>query len=218
MPCTPEINAFADGGAQTPMTSIEVAGGFGACSEPKATSGRLNWVLNKAFCQIDEAATQLDEVNTRIDEVAAVIGGATGRRQLNDHLGSFPAGAFSNSLLYTSPPLVLANPFTDRAVSFIYTSQVSANIQHAGPSQRHAVQRQLLVDGNITIPLQDGYNATLELFSQSDIVPPFLEYAGAIPAGGSVSIQHQVYMSNFTGAPVNYAVALENLTELWVMV
>lgn len=156
--------------------------------------------------------------NTGLGGGSASIGGVTGRRQLTDHLGSLPPGVFSNALLYNSPPLVLVNPFTDRAVNLLYTSQVSANIQHAGPSQRHEVERQLLVDGNIFIPLQNGYNTTLELNSASDIVPPLLEYAGTIPAGGSITLQHEVYMGNLTGAPVNYAVALENITETYVMV
>jgi hypothetical protein len=156
--------------------------------------------------------------NTGLGGGSTSIGGATGRRQLPDHSGTGVTGVFNQALFYNSTPLVITNPFTDRAVSLLYTAQASVNINHLGPAQSHGVGRQLLVDGNIFIPLQNGYNVTTELTSPADIVLPLLEYAGTIPAGGSVTMSHEVYLSNFTGAPAPYACIVENITETWVMV
>lgn len=50
--CDPDLSPFAASGTMTPMTPAEIASGFGQCSDPRPTTGRLNWVLNWLTCQI----------------------------------------------------------------------------------------------------------------------------------------------------------------------
>jgi len=61
MPCEPDLTLFSEVGAVTPMSGAEVAGGFGQCSDPKPTTGRLNWVLNWLTCHLIGVKQTADE-------------------------------------------------------------------------------------------------------------------------------------------------------------
>jgi hypothetical protein len=143
MPCEPDLITFSATGAVTPMTTAEIAGGFGQCSEPKPTTGRLNFVLNWLTCHVLGLKAAIDEAGpcTATPATTAQIAGI----DLNDRVVVCADGSSAGFQLGDLP--------------FATSAELEAIAPCTAPAITAAEQTALDADpstGSVTVCIPDG--------------------------------------------------------------
>lgn len=217
MPCEPNLTTFSATGLNIPMTAGQIAGGFGDCSEPKATTGRLNWVLNWLTCHLLEVKTAVAVVNpcTAATATAPEIAALTGAEPMVLCIASAAKAVPINSLPFaTDADLLAISPCAAPAITV--AEQAALDL---APST-----------GKVSVCIPDGAGTKVVSVPLDSL--PSAAGGGALVSAGmktvvfdgpvwpfwynsGVGMVSQGYGAHtFTGTPVNFTVPATGVTHV----